>query len=219
MAFGESYPSNINLVGGIMSAKENFSPEVEEALKWYEEARLMWAQGRSLDALARYEEAYKVFVKHQRHKEAANAAEKMGDIYFHRGNFEKALKPYKIALDICEEYEDEIGAAILSEKIVYVYKETRQPEKALPYLYRALEIAEKYGDAHRAARMLAGIGDVYRGQGKLQAALEAYELAARIYRGLGSREQAELLEKALETIREEIGSGELTANHSDKRNP
>ncbi|HIE33360.1 MAG TPA: tetratricopeptide repeat protein [Thermodesulfobacteriaceae bacterium] len=196
--------------------EEKPTPEVEEALKWYKEAQVMWAQGRSLDALDRYEEAYKVFVKHQRHKEAANAAEKIGDIYFNRGSFERALKPYKIALDICEEYEDELGVAILSEKIVYVYKEIKQPEKALPYLYRALEIAEKYRDAHRAARMLAGIGDVYRYQKNYQAAREAYELAAKIYRQMGSREQAELVEKALERIREEIGSGELAPDNPDQ---
>ncbi|MBX6422088.1 tetratricopeptide repeat protein [Thermosulfurimonas sp. F29] len=199
--------------------EEHLHPEVQEALKWYQEARVMWAQGRSLDALSRYEEAYRVFVKHRRHREAANAAEKMGDIYFNRGNFQKALKPYRIALDICEEYEDELGAAILSEKIVYVYKELREPEKALPYLYRALEIAEKYKDAHRAARMLAGIGDVYRGQGRHQAALEAYELAARIYRRIGSREQARLVEEALKTLREEVGAGELPPNHPDEGNP
>ncbi len=198
---------------------EDRHPEVEEALKWYQEARVMWAQGRSLDALARYEEAYRVFVKHGHHKEAANAAEKMGDIYFNRGSFEKALKPYKIALDICEEYQDELGAAILSEKIVYVYKELRQPEKALPYLYRALEIAEKYKDAHRAARMLAGIGDVYRGQGRYQAAAEAYELAARIYRRIGSREQAELAERALKALREEMGARELSPDNPDQGNP
>jgi len=198
---------------------DNLHPEVQEALKRYQEAGIMWAQGRSLDALARYEEAYRVFVKHQRHKEAANAAEKMGDIYFNRGNFKKALKPYRIALDICEEYEDELGAAILSEKIVYVYKELREPEKALPYLYRALEVAEKYKDAHRAARMLAGIGDVYRWKKRYQAALEAYELAAKIYRRIGSREQAELVEKALKSLREEIGSGELPPDHSDQGNP
>ncbi len=181
--------------------KEELSPEVREAIKWYQEAQLMWAQGRSLDALERYEEAYKVFVKHKMFREAANAAEKLGDIYFNRGNFKKALKPYKIALDICEEFEDEIGVAILSEKIVYVYKETREPEKALPYLYRALEVAEKYGDAHRAARMLTGIGDVYKHQGKTEAAIEAYELAAKIYRGLGSREQEELLRSAAEELK------------------
>ncbi|WP_297058555.1 tetratricopeptide repeat protein [Thermosulfurimonas sp.] len=196
-------------------ANQETHPRVAEALKWYQEAKILYAQGKSLDALARYEEAYRVFVEHGRYQEAANAAEKMGDLYFHRGSFDKALKPYKIALDICEEYGDELGTAILSEKIVYVYKELRQPEKALPYLYRALEIAEKYKDAHRAARMLAGIGDVYRNQGKYQAALEAYELSAKIYRQMGSREQAALVEKALEILRQEMGAGELPPDHPD----
>ncbi len=182
--------------------------EILEARKWYQEAQIMWAQGRSLDALARYEEALNVFLKHKLYKEAANAVEKIGDIQFWRGNFQKALKPYKMALDICEEFGDEIGAAVMAEKVIYTYKKLDQYEKALPYLYRVLELAEKFGDAHRAARMLAGIGDVKLRQGEKQAALEAYELAAKIYRGLGSLEQAKMVEEALATLKDELNPGE-----------
>ncbi|NPB09694.1 MAG: tetratricopeptide repeat protein, partial [Thermodesulfobacteria bacterium] len=75
-------------------------------------------------------------------------------------------------------------------------------------LYRSLEIAEKFGDAHRAARSLVGIGDVRKYQGRYDVALDAYELAAKIYRGLGSREQAEMVEKAIASLREKLHSGE-----------
>ncbi len=193
--------------------KEKTSPgetppaEVIEARKWYQEAQVMWAQGRSLDALARYEEALNVFLKHKLYHEAANAVEKIGDIHFWRGNFQKALKPYKMALDICEEFGDEVGAALLAEKIVYTYKKLNEYEKALPYLYRGLELAEKFSDAHRAARMLAGIGDVKTLTGEYQTAVEAYELALKIYRGMGSLEQAKLVEEALEALRNKLGSG------------
>lgn len=192
--------------------EKKLSPEEQEILearKWYHEAQIMWAQGRSLDALSRYEEALKVFLKHKLYNEAANAVEKVGDIQFWRGNFAKALKPYKMALDICEEFGDEIGAAVMAEKIIYTYKKMDQYEKALPYLYRVLELAEKFGDAHRAARMLAGIGDVKLRLGEKETALEAYELAAKIYRGLGSLEQAKLVEEALATLRNELDAGEV----------
>ncbi len=188
--------------------EENLPEDLKEALKWYQEAQIMWGQGRSLDALSRYEASLEVFLKHGRFREAANASEKIGDIYFWRGNFQKALKPYKMALDICEEFEDEIGAAIMSEKIVYVFQKTNEPERALPYLYRSLEIAEKYGDAHRAARALVGIGDVNRYKGKLDVALEAYELAHKIYKGMGSREQAELVSNTIQSLRQQMNSGE-----------
>ncbi len=191
--------------------KPALSPEEQEILearKWYQEAQIMWAQGRSLDALSRYEEALKIFLKHKLYKEAANAVEKVGDIHFWRGNFKKALKPYKMALDICEEFGDEIGTAVMAEKIIYTYKKMNEYEKALPYLYRVLELAEKFGDAHRAARMLAGIGDVKLLKGEKETALEAYQLAAKIYRGLGSLEQAKMVEEALARLQDELGSGE-----------
>lgn len=189
--------------------KEAQEPEeVQEARRWYKEAEIMWAQGRSLDALARYEEAFSVFQRHGLYREAANAAEKIGDIYFARSNFEKALKPYKLVLDICEEFGDEIGAAVICEKIIFTYQKLGQPERTLPYFYRSLEIAERFGDAHRAARALVGIGDVRKHQGEYDVALEAYELAAKIYRGVGSREQAQMVEKAVDSLRKELDAGE-----------
>ncbi len=194
--------------------KSEIPPEVLEARKRYQEAEIMWAQGRSLDALDRYQEAFRVFQEHGLFREAANAVEKIGDIYFYRGNFDKALKPYKAALDICEEFGDEIGAAVMAEKIIFVYQKLEQPEKAIPYLYRSLEIAEKFGDAHRAARALVGIGDVRKHQGNYEVALEAYELAAKIYRGLGSREQADLVEKAITSIRKELDARKGAAQSS-----
>jgi predicted negative regulator of RcsB-dependent stress response len=73
----------------------------------------------------------------------------------------------------------------------------------LPYLYRNLEIAEKYRDAHRAARTMVGIGDVYRYKNDHKTAKEAYEIALKIYKGLGAKELAEIVEKALEEINKE----------------
>ncbi len=199
--------------------KEELPEELKEALKIYHEAKVMWAQGRSLDALERYEASLEVFQRYGRYREAANAAEQIGDIYFARGNFKKALKPYKIALDICEEFGDEISAAIMSEKIVYVFQKTNEPERAIPYLYRSLELAEKYGDAHRAARSLVGIGDVNRYLGKLDVALEAYQLAHKILKEMGSREQAELIAKAIESLRQEMDSGEKPSDRLTDGNP
>ena len=114
------------------------------------------------------------------------------------------MKPYKLALDICEEFGDEISAAIMSEKIVYVFQKTNEPERAIPYLYRSLELAEKYGDAHRAARSLVGIGDVNRYLGKINVALEAYQLAHKLLKEMGSREQAELIAKTIDSLCQEM---------------
>ncbi|AEH44045.1 Tetratricopeptide TPR_1 repeat-containing protein [Thermodesulfatator indicus DSM 15286] len=185
--------------------------DITKARKWYEEAEIMWGQGRSLDALERYEEALKIFLENKLWREAANAAEKIGDVKFWRERYEEALKPYKMAMDICEEFNDEISAALMAEKIIYTYQKLDQPEKALPYFYRTLEIAEKFGDAHRAARSMVGIGDIQKYRGDFQAALEAYEIALKIYKGLGSLEQAQLVQQAIDSLRKELDTGKTSS--------
>jgi len=179
---------------------ENLKSAYELCVKAYH----YWKEGRILDTISLLEEALEPFQKNNAYKELANILDFLGDLYNMRGNLEKALKLYKACLDICENFEDEFSAVIVAEKIAQIYREKRDYEKMLPYLYRILEIAEKYRDAHRAARAMAGIGDVYRHKKDYQTAKEAYEIALKIYRGLGARELAETVEKALQNFEKEI---------------
>ncbi len=175
---------------------ESLKPAYELCMKGYE----YWKQGRILDTMHLLEEALEIFQKNDAYREIANILDFLGDLYTMRGNFEKALRAYKACLDICEDSEDEISTAIIAEKIVHIYREKREYEKMLPYLYRMLEIAEKYRDAHRAARAMAGIGDVYRNRNEINTAKEAYQIALKIYRGMGARELADLVEKTLKEL-------------------
>jgi len=179
---------------------ENLKPAYELCVKAYN----YWKEGRILDTISLLEKALEPFQKNNAYKELANILDFLGDLYNMRGNFERALKLYKACLDICENFEDEFSTVIVAEKIAQIYREKRDYEKMLPYLYRILEIAEKYRDAHRAARAMAGIGDVYRHKKDYQTAKEAYEIALKIYRGLGARELAETVERTLQNFEKEI---------------
>ncbi|MCD6490565.1 MAG: tetratricopeptide repeat protein [Thermodesulfobacterium sp.] len=181
---------------------ESLKPAYELCIKSYNH----WKEGRILDTISLLEEALKIFQKNNAYKEIANILDFLGDLYNMRGNLEKALKLYKACLDICEDFEDEISTTIVAEKIVQIYREKRDYEKMIPYLYRTLEIAEKCGDAHRAARAMAGIGDVHRNKKEYQTAKEAYEIALKIYRGLGAKELAEIVENVLKDLEEEMSS-------------
>ena len=72
----------------------------------------------------------------------------------------------------------------------------------LPYLYRILEIAEKYKDPHRAARAMVGIGDAKKAKGDFSAAKEAYEIALKIYEGMGALELAKIVKNGLSQLEE-----------------
>ena len=182
----------------LTSIPESLKPAYEICIKAYHN----WKKGLILDTISLLESALEIFQKNNAHKELANILDFLGDLYSMRGNLEKALKSYKVCLDICENFEDELSTAIIAEKIIKIYREKRDYEKMLPYLYRNLEIAEKYRDAHRAARTMVGIGDVYRHKNDYRTAKEAYEIALKIYKGLGAKELAEIVEKALEEISE-----------------
>ncbi|WP_220096274.1 DVU0298 family protein, partial [Dissulfurirhabdus thermomarina] len=177
------------------------SPEDEaalaEALRLYREADIERNQGGSLDAMEKYRQALEVFERLGRAAEAANACEKLGDLHIQRGDFNGALPLYQRALAVCEKKGDPLSFYLLAEKIVDVYRHRQQMEKALPYLFRMLEIAESAGDAGRAGLCLTGIGDVYQRQDEPEKALEAYRLASRIYREMGSKKQAAILDEGI----------------------
>lgn len=198
-----------------MEEKKEENLKEEEALKkafeLTQKAQEAWIKGNVLDALTFYEAALEIFQELGRLAEIANVLEKIGDIYHLTQKFDKAIRAYKACLDICENFEDEISTCIIAEKIVFAYKEKGEYKKMIPYLYRILEIAEKYRDPHRAGRALTGLGDAYYHTGNLQASKEAYELALKIFKGMGAIEQTRLLEEALKKFEENLEKNELSS--------
>lgn len=190
-----------------MSEQENIEEEAQKlAQECCQRAYEAWLKGNTLDALHYYEKALEIYRELGSFSDVANVLEKIGDIYHLRQKFDQALKAYKACLDICENFDDEISTSIVAEKIVHVYREKGELEKMIPYLHRILEIAEKYKDAHRAGRALTGLGDVYASKGDMKTAKEAYELALKIFKGMGAIEQTKLLEEVLKTIEEKLES-------------
>ncbi|QER41418.1 tetratricopeptide repeat protein [Thermodesulfobacterium sp. TA1] len=182
-----------------MGVSEKLKPGYELCI----EAHKCWTEGRVLDTIELMERALEFFQKHEAYKEMANILDFLGDVYYMRGNIEKALRCYKACLDVCETVEDEFSVAVMVEKIIHVYRTKNEYDKMLPYLYRNLEIGEKYRDAHRAARALVGIGDAYRFQKNFEAAKDAYSLAYKIYKGMGARELAEKVREGLDLLEKE----------------
>ncbi|MFZ8831149.1 MAG: tetratricopeptide repeat protein [Thermodesulfobacteriaceae bacterium] len=182
----------------------NDSAEESEKLRIAQElvdkGNSAWVKGQILDAIQSFESALEIYSELGRMEEMANVLEKLGDIYYLRRNFEKALRAYKACLDICENFEDEISTCIIAEKIAYVLRDKGEYERCLPYFYRILEIAEKYRDPHRAGRALAGIGECCLKLNRFEQAKDALQLALKIFRGMGAIEQTKVLEASLERL-------------------
>lgn len=177
------------------SAEE--SEKLRIAQELVEKGNSAWVKGQILDAIQSFESSLEIYSELGRLEEMANVLEKLGDIYYLRQNFEKALRAYKACLDICENFEDEISTCIIAEKIAYVLRDKGEYERCLPYFYRILEIAEKYKDPHRAGRALAGIGECCLKLNRYEQAKDALQLALKIFRGMGAIEQTKVLEASL----------------------
>lgn len=180
------------------SAEE--SEKLRIAQELVEKGNSAWVKGQILDAIQSFESAFEIYSELGRMEEMANVLEKLGDIYYLKRNFDKALRAYKACLDICENFEDEISTCIIAEKIAYVLRDKGEYERCLPYFYRILEIAEKYKDPHRAGRALAGIGECCLKLNRFEQAKDALQLALKIFRGMGAIEQTKVLEASLERL-------------------
>jgi tetratricopeptide (TPR) repeat protein len=176
----------------------------DDAQKIYHEALILSQKGMSLDAMKKFEEALCIYEEQGKKAEVANICERLADIHVQRGNFKAAISPYQRALAICEKHADDISSVILLEKIIDIFRAMKEDEKALPYYFEALKHVEKLQDAGRSAHYLTGIGDIYQSKGETSDALEAYRLAHKIYKGMGSKERAEILEKGINTLEKTI---------------
>ena len=192
------------------STSEGKDKELTRAEALYREAKIMSVQGRSLDALEKFEEALEIYEAiGGRDVEVANICEQIGDLRTMRGNFKGAIPAYQRGLTICEKKHDPVSTVLLAEKIIDLYRQLEELDKTLPYYFRALELVEELEDAGRAGLYLTGIGDIYQKRGDLDKALDAYRTAQGIYQGMASRERAEILEKGIKVIEKAMLAGAL----------
>ena len=190
------------------SVSEEKDKEISRAAVLYREAKIMSVQGRSLDALEKFEEALEIFeAADGKDVEVANICEQIGDLRTMRGNFKGAIPAYQRGLAICEKKNDPVSTVLLAEKIIDLYRQLGDLDKALPYYFRALELVEKLDDIGKVGLYLTGIGDIYQKRNELDKALDAFKTARNIYQGTAYRERTEILEKGISAIEEAMSAG------------
>lgn len=190
------------------SVSEEKDKEISRAAVLYREAKIMSVQGRSLDAIEKFEDALEIYeTADGKDVEVANICEQIGDLRTMRGNFKGAIPVYQKALAICEKKHDPVSTVLLVEKIIDLYRQLKNLDKALPYYFRALELVEELRDVGKVGLYLTGIGDIYQKRNELDKALDAYRTAHGIYQETAYRERAEILEKGIKTIEEAMSAG------------
>ncbi|PXF59673.1 MAG: tetratricopeptide repeat-containing protein [Deltaproteobacteria bacterium] len=196
---------NEQTASNVSEVKDN---ELSRAEALYREAKTMSVQGRSLDALEKFEEALEIYeAADGKDVEVANICEQIGDLRVRRGNFKGAIPVYQRGLAICEKKHDPVSTVLLAEKIIDLYRQLGDLDKALPYYFRALELLEGLEDVGKIGLYLTGIGDIYQKRNELDKALDAYRTAHGIYQSTAYRERAEILEKGIKVIEEAMSAG------------
>ena len=117
-------------------------------------------------------------------QEKAKAYNNIGSVYWHQGDYPKALGNYFKALKMNEQLAnspDEVisqsgknGMAANLGNIGIVYDLQDDYSKALDYYFKALKIAEELGNKKIIIASLGNIGLVYRNQGDYPKALDYY---------------------------------------------
>ncbi len=105
---------------------------------------------------------------------------KMGLIYYNRGELSKALEACLASLKICEEGNDLPGESRAHNNIGNIFVRQKEYAKALEHYEKCLVIKQKLGDKKNIANSLNNIGTVYNSKGDQMKALDYFLKALNI---------------------------------------
>ncbi|MEG4814163.1 CHAT domain-containing protein [Microcoleus sp. K5-D4] len=171
----------------VQTAQTNSS---EAAQKVYVEGLELYNQGTAealRGAIAKWEEALKLFRAVGDRGGEAITLSNIGKVYSDLGEKQKALEYYTQSLPLSRALGDRGGEARSLTSIGTLYSDSGEPQKALEYYSQSLPLSRGLGDRNGEATTLISIGSVYSGSGEPQKALEYYSQALPLFRAVGNR--------------------------------
>ena len=114
-------------------------------------------------------------------KKITNSAQLiLGDIYYKRGEYSKALSSYKYCLSYYKEVKDKKNIAESLNKIGVIYYSWGIDDKALEYLFESVEQYKSINSTIKIGNIYNNIGLVYRDLDKHNLALDFYKKSYEI---------------------------------------
>jgi tetratricopeptide (TPR) repeat protein len=132
-------------------------------------------------AIAKYEEAARLYHTLGERGEEAVCLDRIGKMYSDLGEKQKALEYYTQALAIIRAVGDRAGEATLLNNIGMVYDALRREAEGAGVLHSGAGLHRAVGDRAEEARTLNNIGGVYSALGEKQKALEYYTQALALF--------------------------------------
>ncbi len=158
-----------------------------EALRLNGEGWELAQQGKSIEALEKYQQALAIVREIQERQGEGVVLNNIGGAYNNLGQYDKALEFSQQALAIRREVRDRPGEGTTLNAIGWIYRNLRQYDKALEFLQQALIIRKEVTDRSGEGITLNNIGEVYRNLGQYDKALEYYQQVLEIAKEVGDR--------------------------------
>ncbi len=137
------------------------------------------------DAVAEYEKALTLSLKHGDLPGQATIYNNLSDIYSRTGHYEKALDALKRAEEIDSRLDDALNMAIVCYNTAIIYSEINQPVPAWEYFQRYAEISRDINNDLGQGYSKLGAGELFEEEGNWVRAEESFRGAMEIFRRLG----------------------------------
>ena len=171
----------------VLTAQTNNSDAADRV---YEEAEKLYEQRTKealTSAIAKYEEALKLYREAGDRRKEALTLNNIGAVYSDLGETQKALENYSQSLPLSRAAGDRSMEASTLTNIGKVYSDLGEKQKALENYSQSLPLSRAAGDRSLEAITLNNIGQVYSNLGETQKALENYSQSLPLTRAVSNR--------------------------------
>jgi tetratricopeptide (TPR) repeat protein len=145
--------------------------------------------------------------------DAGHELRNLGRVYWHRGEYDKALDHCQRSLLVARAAGDRPGEQRAHGFLGPVLFSLGRYEEALFHSQRALAIARETGDRGREAGLLANLGNLWWVRGRYPEALEGYEQSLTMAREVGDRIGEGLALGNLGRVHARLGHPEQALHH------
>jgi CHAT domain-containing protein/Flp pilus assembly protein TadD len=188
---------------------------LQEGLQLYQQGTALSKQ----QALAKWEEALKLYRVVGDKKGQAVTLVGIGRIYDDLGEKQKALEYYNQALPLKRAVSDRAGVATTLNNIGTVYNDLGEKQKALEYYNQALPLRREVSDKAGVATTLNNIGTVYNDLGEKQKALEYYNQSLPLMREVGDKTGIAITLNNIGSVYDDLGEKQKALEYYNQSLP
>lgn len=171
----------------------------------------LWAMGEYKKALNQYKESLKIVKNLRDQKEISEIYEKIGLVYYNKGDYSKSKEMFNTALKFAKR-DVEKRFSIYSNLGLLLYRQGNY-KKAMEYYTRSLDYAKKNNNLSDQALFNLRIGLIHYEKQEYEKALKNYFVSLDLNRKTGNRRNEAVTLGNIGTVYNEMGETEKALNY------